>query len=101
MNQMQQMIMQAQKMQRDLQKALAALDEKEFKVLKNGMVELTVLGSKKIQKLDIDADALDPENKEMLEEAIAMAFDEAIEQIESERAAIESKITGRAGGFGF
>jgi DNA-binding protein YbaB len=37
----------------------------------------------------------------MLEEAIAMAFDEAIEQIESERAAIESKITGRAGGFGF
>jgi hypothetical protein len=37
----------------------------------------------------------------MHEEAIAMAFDEAIEQIESERTAIESKITGRAGGFGF
>ena len=36
MNQMQQMLMQAQKMQREMAKANAALDEKEFKVSKNG-----------------------------------------------------------------
>ena len=101
MNQMQQMLMQAQKIQREMAKANAALDEKEFKVSKNGMVELTIKGDNSIQVLDIDADALDPENKEMLEEAIKMAFEEALKQIAEERAEIEEKITGRAGGFGF
>ncbi|MBQ1879329.1 MAG: YbaB/EbfC family nucleoid-associated protein [Candidatus Enteromonas sp.] len=101
MNQMQQMLMQAQKMQREMAKANAALDEKEFKVSKNGMVELTITGNNTIKALDIDADALDPENKEMLEEAIKMAFEEALKQIAEERAEIEEKITGRAGGFGF
>lgn len=101
MNQMQQMLMQAQKMQREMAKANAALDEKEFKVSKNGMVELTITGNNTIKALDIDADALDPENKEMLEEAIKMAFEEALKQIAEGRAEIEEKITGRAGGFGF
>ena len=101
MNQMRQMLMQAQKMQREMAKANAALDEKEFKVSKNGMVELTITGNNTIKALDIDADALDPENKEMLEEAIKMAFEEALKQIAEERAEIEEKITGRAGGFGF
>ena len=101
MNQMQQMLMQAQKMQREMAKANAALDEKEFKVSKNGMVELTITGNNTIKALDIDADALDPENKEMLEEAIKMTFEEALKQIAEERAEIEEKITGRAGGFGF
>ena len=101
MNQMQQMLMQAQKMQREMAKANAALDEKEFKISKNGMVELTITGNNTIKALDIDADALDPENKEMLEEAIKMAFEEALKQIAEERAEIEEKITGRAGGFGF
>ena len=101
MNQMQQMLMQAQKMQREMAKANAALDEKEFKVSKNGMVELTITGNNTIKALDIDADALDPENKEMLEEAIKMAFEEALKQIAEEREEIEEKITGRAGGFGF
>ena len=101
MNQMQQMLMQAQKMQREMAKANAALDEKEFKVSKNGMVELTITGNNTIKALDIDADALDPENKEMLEEAIKMAFEEALKQIAEERAEIEEKIPGRAGGFGF
>ena len=101
MNQMQQMLMQAQKMQREMAKANAALDEKEFKVSKNGMVELTITGNNTIKALDIDADAFDPENKEMLEEAIKMAFEEALKQIAEERAEIEEKITGRAGGFGF
>ena len=101
MNQMQQMMIQAQKMQRELQKAYDELDKKEFKVSKNGMVELTITGNNTIKALDIDADALDPENKEMLEEAIKMAFEEALKQIAEERAEIEEKITGRAGGFGF
>ena len=93
--------MQAQKMQRELQKAEAALAEKEFKVSKNGMVEVVVLGSLQVKEINIDKDALDPENGEMLAEAIRLAINEANEQIAEEKAANEERITGRRGAFGF
>ena len=99
MNQMQQMLANAQRMQRELAKAHAALAEKEFKVSKNGMVELTMLGNRTVKELVIDKDALDPENGEMLSETIALALNEALEAIQKESDAMEEKITGRTGLF--
>ena len=101
MNQMQQMLMQAQKMQRDMAKAKAELAEKDFVVEKNGMVTVTVKGNGKVDSIKIDPDAIDPDNAEMLEETIALAINEANEQIKAEEDAIEERITGRSGGFGF
>ena len=99
MNQMQQMLMQAQKMQRELQKAHAELEAKEFSVEKSGMVKAVVMGSRSIKSLDIDKDALDPENKEMLEEAIILALNDAYAQIEKANEEIEEKVTGQRGLF--
>jgi len=99
MNQMQQMLMQAQRMQRELAKARAALAEQEFKVSKGGMVELTMKGDRSVVSLQIDEAALDPENKEMLEETVVMAFNEALEQIQAADDAIEEKVTGKNGLF--
>lgn len=96
-NPMQQMLAQAQRMQRELKKAHDELEQKEFKVSKSGMVELVVLGSRKIKSINIDKYALDPENKEMLEEAISLALNEALEQIAKENDEIETKITGQKG----
>ena len=96
---MQQMIAQAQKMQRELNKAMAELAEKEFKVSKGGAITVVVLGSKEIKSIDIDKDAFDPENKEMVEEMIALAVNEAIAQIEKEAEEINERITGRTGGL--
>lgn len=96
---MQQMIAQAQKMQRELNKAMAELAEKEFKVSKGGAVTVVVLGSKEIKSIDIDKDAFDPDNKEMVEEMIALAVNEAIAQIEKEAEEINERITGRSGGL--
>lgn len=101
MNQMQQMLMQAQKMQRDLAKAKQELANKEFLIEKNGMVSVTLKGDKTISEIKIDEDALDPENKEMLEETLALAINEGLEKIIEEEDEIEEKITGRSGGFGF
>ena len=56
-----------------------------------------MLGSRKIKSINIDKDALDPENKEMLEEAISLALNEALEQIAKENDEIETKITGQKG----
>ena len=99
MNQMQQMLANAQRMQREMQKAQAALAEKEFKVSKNGMVELVMLGDRSVQSLIIDKDALDPENAELLSDTIVLALNEALEAIDKENAAIEERVTGKGGLF--
>lgn len=98
---MQQMMIQAQKMQRELQKAQQALAEKEFKVNKAGLVEIVVLGSKEVKSINIEPDGFDPDNKEMVEELIASGLNELFEQIDKENEEINEKITGRSGGFGF
>ena len=98
---MQQMMMQAQKMQRELQKAQAELAAKEFTTSKAGLVTVTVLGSKEIKSVVIDEDGFDPENKEMIEELVVSAINELFEKIDEENEAIQERITGRSGGFGF
>lgn len=98
---MQQMMAQAQKMQRELKKAQAELAQKEFVVTKGGAVTVVVLGSKEIKSVEIDKDAFDLDNKEMIEEMIALAINEALEKINEESEAINERITGQPGGFGF
>ena len=97
---MQQMMAQAQKMQRELKKAQAELAQKEFVVSKGGAVTVTLLGNREVKSINIDKDAFDPENKEMVEELIALAINEALEQIEEELEKINERITGQRGGFG-
>jgi DNA-binding YbaB/EbfC family protein len=96
---MQQLMIQAQKMQRELKKAKDQLHEKEFSKNQAGVVTVTVKGDKSIQKIDIDKDAL--EDKEMVEEMIVVALNELFDQIDEEEAAIEEKLAGGAKGFGF
>lgn len=96
---MQQMLMQAQKMQRELKKAQDALKEKEFKVSKAGIVTVVVKGDRNVLSLDIDKDALNEESKEMVEESIVLAINEALAEIEKESEAINEQITGRSGGL--
>lgn len=101
MNQMQQMLMQAQKMQRELDKAHAELEAKEFVIKKAGIVTVTVLGNKHVQSISIAPDAIAPDEAEMIQDTIVMAINEAIEAIDKEEAEITERITGRKGGFPF
>jgi nucleoid-associated protein EbfC len=96
---MQQMIIQAQKMQRELQKAQEALKTKEFSVSKGGAVSVVVMGDKTIKSINIDKDAMTADNKEMVEEMIVMAINEAIAKIEKESEEISESVTGRTGGL--
>ena len=95
------MMAQAQRMQRELKKAQAELAQKEFIVTKGGAVTVTVLGNKEVKSVQIEKDAFDLDNKEMVEDLIALAINEAIQKIEAENEAINERITGQAGGFGF
>ena len=101
MNPMQQMVIQMQKTQRELQKAHAELDAKEFKANKAGLVEITVLGSKEIVSINVEEDGFEPDNKEMIEDLIKDGLNELFTQIDEEAAKIDEKIAGKAGGLGF
>ena len=96
---MQQMLMQAQKMQRELKKAQDALKEKEFKVSKAGIVTIVMKGDRSLISLDIDKDALNEDSKDMVQDALSLAINEALSEIEKESEAINEQITGRAGGL--
>jgi DNA-binding protein YbaB len=60
-----------------------------------------MLGSHEIVSIDIDADALEPDNKEMIEDMIKMAINEILESIEDAKGDINERITGQRGGLGF
>lgn len=101
MNQMQQMLMQAQRMQRELEKAHEALASKEFVIKKAGIVEVTLLGNKTVKVIKINDDAFTLDDKEMVQDTIMMAINEGLETIANEENKISENVTGKKGGFPF
>ena len=90
---------QAQKMQRQMEESQKALEEKEYTAAAGGgAVEVTVSGKKELTKVKIDPDAVDPDDVEMLEDMIVAAVNEALEKVDQESAAGMSKFTGGMGG---
>ena len=75
------------------------METKEFTATAGGgAVEATVSGSKKIVKLKLDEEAVDPDDVEMLEDLIVAAVNEALEKVDAESASAMSKFTGGMGG---
>lgn len=94
---------QAQKMQRQMEESQKDLETKEF-VAKagGGAVEVTVTGNKEVTKVKLDKEAVDPEDSEMLEDLIMAAVNEALRMAEEANAEVMSKMTGGLGlGGGF
>ena len=76
---------QAQKMQRQMEENQKALEEKEFTAtVGGGAVSVTVSGKREITKVTLSEEAVDPDDIEMLEDMIAAATNEALRQVESE-----------------
>ena len=76
---------QAQRMQRQMEEKQKELEEKEYSASSGGgAVEATVTGKKVITKLTISPDAVDPDDVEMLQDMIIAAVNEAINQAETE-----------------
>lgn len=94
---------QAQKMQRQMEESQKDLETKEF-IAKagGGAVEVTVTGNKEVTKVKLDKEAVDPEDSEMLEDLIMAAVNEALRMAEEANAEVMSKMTGGLGlGGGF
>ena len=92
------MIKQAQKMQQDMQKMQAELEEKEYSASAGGgMVSATVTGKRVLTNLTIDPEAVDPDDVEMLQDMIVAAVNEAIRAAEADMAGSMQKLTGGMG----
>ena len=92
---------QAQKMQRQAEENQKALEEKEFTAKAGGgAVEVTISGKKEVTKVKLAEEGVDPDDIEMLEDLIVAATNEALRKVEQESAAMMSKLTGGLGGLG-
>jgi nucleoid-associated protein EbfC len=95
---MQQMMKQVQKMQADMMKAQESLkDDRIDASAGGGMVKVVITGDLVLQSIEIDKDAVDPDDVEMLQDMVLAATNDAIRSAQEHAAA---KMGGLAGGLG-
>ena len=90
---------QAQRMQRQMEEAQKAMEEMEATATAGGgAVEVTVSGKKEVLKVKLSEEVVDPDDIEMLEDLIVAATNEALRKVEEASQQSMSKITGGLGG---
>ncbi len=93
---------QAQRMQRQMEEGQKELETKEFTASAGGgAVEVTVSGKKEVLKVKLTEEVVDPEDIEMLQDLIIAATNEALKQADEANEAMMGKMTGGLGGFPF
>ena len=89
------MLKQAQALQKQMEETQKELDNKEFKSTSGGgAVEVTVTGKKYLNDIKIKPEVLDPDDVEMLQDLILTSVNEALRIADEEMAKEMGKITG-------
>ena len=92
---MQQLMRQAQKMQQDMQKKQAEVNETEFTAQAGGgMVSVTVYGTKELKSITLDPAVVDPDDIEMLQDLIVAGVNAAIKEASETVEREMGKLTG-------
>ena len=90
---------QAQRMQRQMEESQKELETKEFTAKAGGgAVEVTVTGKKEVTKVKLTEEVVDPDDIEMLEDLVVDAVNEAMRMAEEANAEVMNKMTGGLGG---
>ena len=96
---------QAQRMQRQMEESQKEVEAKEFTAKAGGgAVEVTVTGKKEITKVKLSEEVVDPDDIEMLADLVMAATNEALRMADEANAEIMNKMTGGlnlGGGFPF
>lgn len=86
---------QAQKFQKQMEDMQSELENKEFSAtVGGGAVTAVVTGKKQIVDIKIKPEVVDPDDVEMLQDLILTACNEALKRAEEETAAEMKKLTG-------
>ena len=90
---------QAQRMQRQMEESQKELETKEFtSAAGGGAVKVTVTGKKEIVKVELEPEVVDPDDIDMLQDLIVAAANEALRQMEAANAEVMNSLTGGLGG---
>ncbi|MCL2826151.1 MAG: YbaB/EbfC family nucleoid-associated protein [Eggerthellaceae bacterium] len=92
---MKKMMKQAQRMQLELARAQEEIKEMTFEgSAGGGMVKAVALGDLTIKSVSIDANAIDPDDTEMLEDMVCAAVNEALRGINELSSSRLNSVTG-------
>ena len=81
---MQQMMKQAQKLQKQMMDAQEALNKETFEGLStNDYVKVTLTGDRKVTALEINEAIVDPDDVEMLNDMVMMAVNDGLSKVEA------------------
>jgi DNA-binding protein, ybaB/ebfC family len=89
------MLKQAQKMQQEMLRMQAEQEAKTFTAKAGGgMVSATVNGKHELVSMEINPEAVDPDDVEMLQDMVIAAVNEAMRAADNEAANNMSRLTG-------
>lgn len=89
------LVKQAQKMQKQMEETQAALAEQVIETTSGGgAVKISITGKKEIKEIKINPDVVDPDDVEMLEDLILSAVNEALRQADEMANGAMSRIAG-------
>ena len=89
------MMRQAQKMQQDLLRMQEEMENKTYTAAAGGgMVNATVNGKHEVVGLEINPEAVDPDDVEMLQDMVIAAVNEAMRAADADSANNMSRLTG-------
>ena len=95
MKQAQKMQENLMKMQQDLLKMQEEMESKEYEATAGGgVITAVVSGKRELVRVNIDPEAVDPDDVEMLQDMIVAAVNEAMRKAEADSASSMSKLTG-------
>jgi len=91
---------QAQKMQQDMERVQAELATREVTAsIGGGVVEVIATCDNRLKSITIKPEAVDPDDVEMLQDLIAAAVNQALDEATTVSASEMAKITGGIGGM--
>ena len=92
------MMKQAQKMQQEMLRMQQEMESKTYTAAAGGgMVKATVNGKHELLDLEINPEAVDPDDVEMLQDMVLAAVNEAMRTADAEAANNMSRLTGGMG----
>ncbi len=92
------MMKQMQSLQQKMADTQEKFNSKEFEVTAGGgAVKITITGGFEIKKIEIDPDAISPDDKEGLEDLMVSAFNQAITKVKEELNNETMKVMGSMG----
>ena len=89
------LLKQAQKMQKDMEKNQTELETKVYEASAGGgAVSVKLTGKKRLESVTIDKDVVDPDDVEMLQDLVLSAVNAAMQMADEDAEKVMGKLTG-------